>query len=146
MLLPPEPQEEFGVDAGERVPAMNGDVAATAQGDVERRAVVAGLPVMHEQARPRQTQLAAAITVQDPFALPGKKPHGMPSAVVAGAAQAVSEERFTPASAAPEGGLQPRESGCGMERERGTHASLYIVLIDISTIYRCSIPHDSAQL
>jgi hypothetical protein len=107
MLFPPELQEEFGVKAGERVPAMDGDMAAPAQGNVQRRAILAGVPMVHQQVRVRQTQLATAIAGEDSFPLPGKKPDGVPAPVVAGAAQPLGHQRLAAAGTTPPGRLRP---------------------------------------
>jgi hypothetical protein len=120
MLFPPELQKQVRVKSRERVPAMNRDVAATAEGDVQGRAILAGLPVMDEQVRIRKAELAAAIAGENAFPLAAEKAERVPAPVIAGAAQALGEEGVTAAGAAPKNGLGAGEETGAVEMEPGT--------------------------
>lgn len=122
MLLAPQLQKQRGVEAGQLVPAMDGGVAAPAQGDVQGRAVVAGAPVVDQQPCFGQAQLAAAVAGQHRFAMSAKKLRGAPPPVVAGPAEAVGDERRATAGAAPPGGLCLRELHPALPRVPEPHS------------------------
>lgn len=121
MLFAPELEKQFRAKAGEPMPAMNGNMAAPAERDVQYRPVLPGVPMVDDQVLIRPTELATAIPLEDPFPLPGKTAQRVPAPVVAGATQPLGEQRVAATGAAPEGSLS---AGSRIERRSGTHTSV----------------------
>src|ERR1035441_5294039 len=119
MQFPPQAEKEVAVETGELVAAMHADMAAQAEGDLQRGAVAAGTAAMHDQPGSRQTRLAATVARERGFAMAAEVPFGMPAAVIAAAAEAAGEEFGAAAGSAPPGRLFRRRRW-----RRGHHASL----------------------
>jgi hypothetical protein len=77
MLFPPQLEEQLRVHDRKPIPAVNrdvaGDVAAPAEGDVQREPVQPRRPMVYDQPLGRPTQLTTAVPLEDAFPLPGKK-------------------------------------------------------------------------
>ncbi len=101
MLLPPEPKEEIGVLARQLLAAMQAHVTPHAHGDLRLRSVRARPAMVHDQSLAHQTDLAAAVSREDRFAVPAEEKPRMPAPIVTPSAETARYERGTAAGPAP---------------------------------------------
>ena len=107
MQFPPQAEKEVGIEARELPPAMDFQMTAAAERDVQLRLIAARPAMVHDEtgfdhaAALFKTQGTAAVSLQDRFPVSAEVAKRMPAPVITGATVSAREESAAAAHAAP---------------------------------------------